>query len=468
MSLWVNGKEEPARLTTVAKADSAYRTVVGVESRVVARDPSVVYWQEGNRVTVRIFPCQAREDRQVKLGITSPLRFEEGDLIYQNPYFEGPDASLADELVNIDFTESPVGLDSPWLFDRLTDNTLSHEGTYKPDWQLRFKAPPISTSSFVLDGQAYQMARFQPDSERFVPTDVYLDVNKAWKKYEFTTAFWVAKQQYNSRVWVFDDGLRQLDSASLDKTYEQLASQRFSLFPIYQIVNPANALLITKGTPSSLSLSDLKNSTFAERTKQIGNQSIPIRTFCYGNNLSTCLKTLAELQVLTVTQGNTCTLIHDLAKKHQFPRQPNRPDQIALLDAQVSIRKTPLVRPAGSVQQAGISAPDHLARVFIYNHLLGQIGRNYFTDTHKTPALIAEAQQAHVVSPLSSLIVLETQNDYERFGIHKDKNGLDNATLKKDGAVPEPHEWTMLLMVAGLVGWLLIQKRRNTLAATTR
>jgi XrtN system VIT domain protein len=473
MSLWVNGKEEPARLTTVAKADSAYRTVVKVESKVRARDPSVVYWQEGNRVTVRVFPCQAREDRQVKLGITSPLRFEEGDLIYQNPYFEGPDASLADELVNIDFAESPVGLDSPWLLDQLTGNTLAHEGKYKPSWQLRFKAPPVSTQPFALEGYAYQMAKFQPDSEQFTPADVYLDVNNAWKKDEFTTAFRVARQQYNSRVWVFDDGLRQLDSASLDKVYENLASQRFSLFPIYQIANPATSLLITKGTTSSLSLSDLKNSTFAERTKQMGNQSIPIRTFCYGNNLSTYLKTLAELQVLNVTKGTTSTLIYDLAKKHRFPRQPNRPDQIALPDAQVSIRKTPLaVQLAGSVHQAGIvssaSAPDHLARLFIYNHLLGQIGRNYFTNTHKTPALIAEAQQAHVVSPLSSLIVLETQNDYERFGIHKDKNGLDNATLKKDGAVPEPHEWTMLLMVAGLVCWLLIQKRRNTLAATTR
>ncbi|QKZ12615.1 XrtN system VIT domain-containing protein [Spirosoma sp. KUDC1026] len=57
MSLWVNGKEEPARLTTVAKADSAYRTVVNVESKARARDPSVIYWQEGNRITVRVFPC---------------------------------------------------------------------------------------------------------------------------------------------------------------------------------------------------------------------------------------------------------------------------------------------------------------------------------------------------------------------------------------------------------------------------
>ncbi|GAB3746583.1 hypothetical protein GCM10028817_02660 [Spirosoma pomorum] len=324
-----------------------------------------------------------------------------------------------------------------------------------------------------MDGRAYQMARFQPDSERFVPTDVYLDLNKAWKKHEFTTAFWIAKQQYNCRVWVFDDGLRQLDSASLDATYQQLASQRFSLFPIYQIAHPATALLITKGTPSSLSLSDLKNSTFADRTKQMGSQSTPIRTFCYGNQLSTYLKTLAELQVLNVTQGNTCTLIHDVAIKHQFPRQPNRPDQIALLDAQVSIRTMPSpVRSGKEVQQAGIgqqaSAPDHLARLFLYNHLLGRIGRNYFTNTHKTPTLIEEAQQAHVVSPLSSLIVLETQRDYERFGIHKDKNGLDNATLKKDGAVPEPHEWAMLLMIVMLVGWLIIQKRRSTPAASNR
>lgn len=455
MSLWVNGKEEPARLTTVAKADSAYRTIVGVESRVVARDPSVVHWQEGNRVTVRVFPCRAGEDRRVKLGITSPLRVDNDELVYVNPYFEGPQAASANELIQIDFTSTPGKLQSPWLFDHLSGNTLTHRGNYTPDWTLRFKTAILSTTPFTLGKQMYQMEPYRPTTERFTPTDVYLDVNKAWKEYEFTTAYWVAKSEYNSRVWVFDDGLKQLEQATLDQTYERLSQQRFSLFPVYRITDPAKALLITKGTPSSPTLSDLRNSVFADRMQQTGTQQVPIRTFCYRDQLSPYLKTLAELQVLNVMHGTTCDLIHNVAKKHQFPRQPNEPDRIVLTQAGVSIRAA---HTSASVNQSS-SAPDHLARLFTYNHLLQSIGRHYFTENYQTDTLIQEAQQAHVVSPLSSLVVLETAKDYQRFGIKRDGSGLDNATLKQEGAVPEPHEWALLAMVAGMVGWLIWRKR---------
>ncbi|OIN58588.1 hypothetical protein [Arsenicibacter rosenii] len=58
---------------------------------------------------------------------------------------------------------------------------------------------------------------------------------------------------------------------------------------------------------------------------------------------------------------------------------------------------------------------------------------------------MAEAEQANILSPVSSLIVLETEQDYNRFGIKRDQTGLDNATLKNEGAVPEPHEWALLI-----------------------
>jgi len=65
-ALWIDGKEEPAYLTTKSKADSAYTTIVGYERR----DPLLLHWQEGNRVTVRVFPCTPKEDRQFKIAIS--------------------------------------------------------------------------------------------------------------------------------------------------------------------------------------------------------------------------------------------------------------------------------------------------------------------------------------------------------------------------------------------------------------
>ncbi|MVM28781.1 XrtN system VIT domain-containing protein [Spirosoma sp. HMF4905] len=457
MSLWVNGREEPARLTTVAKADSAYRQVVNVESRGFARDPSVVYWQEGNRVTVRVFPCRAGEDRRVKLGITSPLKVIANQLAYQVPYIEGPDARSANEFIHIDFDSTPTSLKTPWLLEELNGNILTHRGSYNPDWSLLFAAPPLSSDAFILKNHAYKTELLNSESEPFSPTDVYLDVNKSWKQNEFITAFQIATKQPNCRVWVFDDGLKQLTETDLETTFERLSKQSFSLFPVYRIVNSATALLITKGTTMSPILNDLRDSQFADNLGQLAKQQVPIRTFCYLSDndeyeLSPYLKTLAELRVLNVTNGYTSDLTEQF-KTHQFPHQPDESDLIALPEAGIAIRETPS-QPA----QASL-APDHLARLFTYNHLLHQIGRQYFVKNYQTDALIQEAQQAHVVSPLSSLVVLETTADYDRFGIKKDSSGLDNATLKQEGAVPEPHEWALLIMLASLIGWVVWRKK---------
>ncbi|GAB4023699.1 hypothetical protein GCM10028773_42090 [Spirosoma koreense] len=452
MSLWVNGQEQPAYLTTVAKADSAYRTVVAVESRRAVRDPSVVYWQEGNRVTVRVFPCRAGDDRRVKLGITSPLQLDNDVLIYQTPSFEGPDASHADELIQVDFDLAPAHLKSPWLFDRLTDRALTHQGRYDPDWSLRFLAPALSTGAFVLGQEAYQMAAYRPAYKRFQPTDVFLDINSEWSADE-VKAVYEATTQAGAKAWVFLDGLQPLTSQNMDDLYAQLKQQSFSLFPVYRITQPATALLVTKGTTISPSLSDLRDSRFADHFSLLAKQTASIHTFSLQSQPASYLKSLAELRVLTVMQGTRDDLTKRLLETHQFIRQSDQANWVILPEAGVGIRKTQANPATASV------APDHLARLFSYNRLLADIGRHYFVKNYQTDKLIQEAQRAHVVSPLSSLIVLESDNDYNRFGIKKDHAGLDNATLKEEGAVPEPHEWALLIMVLGLIGWLFWQKR---------
>lgn len=459
MSLWVNGHEEKARLTTVAKADTAYRTVVGVESRGGSpRDPSVVYWQEGNRITVRVFPCRAGDDRRVKVSITSPLQLVGKQLVYQSPYFDGPTVRSTSELVSVAFASTPNELKTPWLFTNVTNNTFTHRGRYQPDWQLRFEAPALSTKAFVLHGQAYQVEPYKAAVEAFTPTDVYIDLNASWEKDQFTTAFRSATRQKACRVWVFDDGLKQLTAENLDATFGRLTRQAFSLFPVYRIANPATSLLITKNTPVSPILVDLKASNFAHHFDLLATQSAPIRTFCYQSKsgdyeLPAYLKTLAELQVLNVMHGTSYDLINLLEKTKQFPHLPDTDERIVLTGAGISIRKTP-----ANGQQSSV-APDHLARLFTYNQLLRRIGRHYFTKNYQTESLIREAQLAHVVSPLSSLVVLETAADYNRFDIKKDTLGLDNATLKEEGAVPEPHEWALLGMALVMVGWLFWKNR---------
>ena len=452
MSLWVNGREEPARLTTVAKADSAYRQVVNVESRPAPRDPSVVYWQEGNRITVRVFPCRAGQDRQVKLGITTPLSFVGEQLTYQPVIVEGLPVSSARALVQVDFDQVPDNLQVPRSFERV-GNQLTYRGGYDTDWKLTMSAPALSAEPFVLNENAYQLAPYQPALESVRFTDVYLDGNAAWTPAEFKMAYQSAKRA-GARVWVFDDGLHQLTEAGRDETFGRLSANSFSLFPVYRI-NPATALLVTKGVAVSPILNDLKGSRFADHFGLLTRQTGPIRTVCLTDDLSPYLKTLAELRVLNVQFGDAKAL-RQILEKRRFGKAADTDIQVVLTNAGLVIQETATVSGNPS------NAPNHLARLFAYNHLLQQIGRHYFEPHYQTNALIAEAQRAHVVSPLSSLIVLETAADYNRFGIHRNASGLSNASLKEEGAVPEPHEWALLMMVVGLLGWLAWQKKRRT------
>ncbi|RYZ33541.1 MAG: XrtN system VIT domain-containing protein, partial [Sphingobacteriales bacterium] len=95
LSLWINGVESKGILTTKGKADSAYKSIVGIERR----DPSVVHWQEGNKVSVRVFPVPQSGNRIFKIGITAPMVVHDDQLEYRNISFDGPWTNDAKELV---------------------------------------------------------------------------------------------------------------------------------------------------------------------------------------------------------------------------------------------------------------------------------------------------------------------------------------------------------------------------------
>ena len=461
MSLWVNGVEEPARLTTQAKADSAYKQIVGVESRAEARDPSVVTWQEGNRVTVRVFPVTPGQARQLKIGITSPLRLDGKMLTYQNPWFEGPDASGANETVKLTFATDPANLTLRGLSGDVKNRQFVQTGHYQPDWSVQLSAPALSSEPFRLDGRAYQMTSYVPKTAFFQLANVYLDVNAAWTADEFDEVYQAAVNQGIKHVWVFNDGLAEVTPDNRKDLFDALSEQRFSLFPIDRIAAPETALLVTKGTPEGPTLTDLTGSRLSDRlTKKTQTLTAPLRTYNLGGELPPYLKALAELHVLRSTAGNPAQLKTTLAK-HQFEAGTETSDEVVLANSGVVIRQKNDVADTLSANGEGDSTPqtaslvpDHLLRLFTYNQLMQQVGRRYFDQSFRNnETLVAVAQTGHVVSPVSSLVVLETEKDYKRFDIKKDKSGLDNATLKQDGAVPEPHEWAMLLAIALLVGW---------------
>jgi XrtN system VIT domain protein len=442
LSLWIDGKEEKSYLTTHRKAARAYNTIVGVERK----DPSVIHWQEGNTVKVKVFPCTKAENRKFKIGITSPLQFENNQLVYENVWFKGPDASHASELIKLDFSQKVNGLGVPFGLEEKGINSMSAYGKYQSVWKARFEAVPLSSDVFSFRGKTYSMKAFNQTPETFTAKKTYLDLNKAWSKAEFEAVLQILK---NKAVYVFDEQFIQVSDTNKDQIFDRLGSRNFSLFPIHLVSDRENALLVTKANAISPDLKDLADSNFFKELSS-NHDNAALKTVFFGEGLSPYLKTLRELRMIRTVHTDVAA-IRQMISLNQFPADQEKDTTMLAIDPS----KTIIQETSGSGNHA---APDHLLRLFAYNHIMKEAGRRYLdkgfqNDSLLNLELVQQAEEAHIVTPVSSLIVLETQKDYDRFGIKKSKNSLDNATLKSAGAVPEPHEWALILLFGLLIGY---------------
>jgi XrtN system VIT domain protein len=447
LSLWINGKEEKSILTSKNKADTAYKTIVGIERH----DPSLVRWQEGNTVSVRVFPCTPNEDRRFKIGITTPLRAENNKLAYENIWFDGPDASSATENCKVHTMESLKTINLPQNFNEDAINTWVYEGNYIADHRIEIPILPISNNAFTFDGNTYRISNCEKTFENFDLQNIYLDINKQWTQDELLRILEIAK---NKTIYVFQNQLLKIDDSNANKLFEQLTKYNFSVFPIYEIKDPDRSILISKGTLSSPNVSDLGDCDFANKLTEYVLSNKKIRLFNLNRELSPYLKTLKELRVFTYDYGDI-SYLNPLISGNKFIKNQENSHTIVLNDAGIKITESPDTIPS--------NAPDHLMRLFSYNNVMYSTGVNYFKKDFYNEDIVNKAYKAYVVSPVTSLIVLETKQDYERFGIKDEGSSLKNASMKSSGAVPEPHEWLLILLLASIAGYLYFHKKKNTI-----
>jgi XrtN system VIT domain protein len=158
------------------------------------------------------------------------------------------------------------------------------------------------------------------------------------------------------------------------------------------------------------------------------------------------------LRGLAFADGTVNDLLDHLADQ-TFPLTEESDESIVLHAADMTITKVKAKEPIEN------NAPDHLARLYAYNNIMRRVGSHYFNDDYINDSLVDEAATAYVVSPVSSLIVLETQKDYERFGIAEKDNSLLNASKNSAGAVPEPHEWALIILFVCFAAYTIYQSK---------
>jgi len=448
LSLWVNGKEEKAILTSKQKAKEAYTTIVGREMR----DPSVVHWQEGNTISVRVFPCTPDEERKFKLGITSPLPVVGDQIVYENVTFRGPRATEATQTSRVRIIGNSEHLELPGNFTKNVKGEYLSEGTYDPDLTITMDAVPLKTNQFSFDGFSYSFTNPDPATSTVAFTDIYLDLNNSWTPEEID-ALYPLLQEYRFHACV-DNVFVPISSENWEAVTDELQQNNFSLFPFHHIKNTETALVITKGKALSPHLQDFKTSAFADGIRNYFACGKKVYVFNLEGGTSTYIKSLKEFRAFRFAHGRTDVLLSMLRNK-QFPLTTESDEQVVLHESDMIIKKKQKTE-----QDDHDNAPDHLARIFAYNNIMRQVGVNFFNDDFVNEKLVDEAATAYVVSPVSSLIVLETQEDYERFGIKDKENSLHNATKNSSGAVPEPHEWALIIIFLAFIAFQVLRNPR--------
>lgn len=432
LSLWIDGKEEKSRLTTKSKADSAYVSIVGIERR----DPALMHWQEGNTLTVTVFPCTPKKNRKFKIGITTPLEKIDENLVLKNIYFEGPVSKdiMETTVISFESEETVQSVNLPRGFKSDLDQKYVYTGDYRAYWEAGCKATTLSDKAFVFNNKSYRILELKKQKMKFEPKSIYLDLNKSWTKNEFDAIFeWVS----DKKVYAHHDKLIEVNVNNKDEIFEIMSSKNFSLFAFNEIKNIEDSFVISKSTELSPNLSDLEKTEFAEELiKAINSSQKRINLFQIGNVMSPYLKTLKELQIFNFQSG-TVKDLENIFNKGHFVKSNEDLNQVDLDIAQISIHRDTILHKS--------EAPDHLLRLFAYNVIMKDLGRNYFNkNSDYIDDLVVVANEAYVVSPVSSLIVLETIKDYERFDIGENQNSLKNASVKSSGAVPEPSEWLLI------------------------
>jgi len=187
-----------------------------------------------------------------------------------------------------------------------------------------------------------------------------------------------------------------------------------------------------------------------------------------GYQLSPYWQAFKAFDQLEYASGSLSEL-YDLVEKRQFWTESIGTGEVVLSQAQMK-----LSMKQEAVAAESSTAPDHVFRLYAYNDLLRNIGKQYFNRQALEDQWLRQAEEAFVVSPISSLIVLETDQDYDRFGIEANENSLENANIptkqqKKSGgfgkligssgATPEPHEWVLIVLVGALALWQLKKVR---------
>jgi XrtN system VIT domain protein len=442
LSLWVNGNERKGVLTTKEKAHAAYKQIVGVESR----DPSLMQWKEGNRVVVRVFPVSYNMPRTFKCGFTTPLKADNKNLTYNSIVIKGPNLAKASTISRLQVNDNSK-FDSTKDFD-LNGKFYINESTGLDDWQATLAINKDTFSNaFVWKDKAYQIQPIEKQHESFSPKEIILDLNSSWTPDEVRQLVSIPSKKF---YVIGFDSKEEINIGNCETLFSQYKNLQYSLIPLYKVSD--SSLVVTKCGTFSANFEELEGTKFLKKTRE-NTKNRNLKVINISEDINPFWQTVKEqnhVEYSKLTLNECITSI----RKNSFISVKTAENRVNVETSGISINENPIVT---GTKNTGIN---HIYRMYAFGKVLtGHVAQE--EDSLANNKYIYLAKDANIVTPVSSLIVLETDADYEQHGIEKNVGTLGNASINNDGSVPEPHEWLMIILgLSALLYYYKKQKRQ--------
>jgi len=427
LSLWVNGVERKGVLTTKEKAKKAYKQIVGVEYR----DPSLMQWKEGNKVVVRVFPINYKTPRMFKCGFTTPLKVEDNKMTYQSLLIKGPNINNATTISRVQITgNTKVETSKDFEFK---NNYYTNESKGLDNWKASMPVNKnLLSGSFVWKNKVYEVKDIEKTVVPFHASEIILDLNSNWTSQEIESM--VRLRSNNLYVYV-DKEKNAINIENYKTIQSEFEDLHYSLLPLYKIAQ--NSLIVTKTGSFSANFEELEQSDYLKKIKS-GTQKQNLKVINISSEINPFWQTVKEQKYVDYFQT---TLKHtlELISKKQFVLFKTAENTVNIEPANISIQES------SKNENSKSNGPNHIYRMYAFGKVL-QEQVKIQGDTLSANQFVDLAKDANIVTPISSLIVLETDKDYKKNGIEKNVDTLGNASINNDGSVPEPHEWVLIII----------------------
>lgn len=461
LSLWINGVEEPGRLTLKSKAKKSYNKIVGVEKR----DPAVLDWIDSRTLRLRVFPVNSQSSRTVRIGLITPLTIKGENLHYNSIKLIGHPTNNAKSEIYVDIfsKDKNISLKTKKISLKELINSddqakeYTRKGGYTDNFTLTIPAVPMA-GSFTFDDSKYTITSIPKTSQSFVPGSIFvlLSGSKSKKEWEKIIRKLYKVKKDRSRIYLVSS--RVFFSEDINKTIEYLKNEdipRYHIFPFYKLTEyeePGKVLIVTAYEKFSIAHTDISGYDFYNKQEEYFSRlESPILVASLDKESSDYfigLEDFNKVQIISRSKEELFTILS--SGRAEIADSENH---ALFFSSGFAVKKEQV-----SSLENGTKGNDLLARLYFSRHITGELGKRKFFSDQGHDDLLAMAKYGMIVTPISSYVVLETQRDYDRFDIKKNKSKLGQTKVKKNtgisaqlGVVPEPAEWALLILCLFLV-----------------